>query len=160
MKHLWSPWRMTYIENSKNEGGCVFCNLQAKADGVENLIAFRAKLSYVILNRFPYTSGHLMVIPFAHIATIEELDAMTRAEMMELTSRCTTELRQLYQPQGFNVGINMGEAAGAGVLGHVHIHIVPRWAGDTNFMSAIGETRVLPESLEDTYKRVKNAFSV
>jgi ATP adenylyltransferase len=149
---------MTYIEADKKEGGCVFCNAQAKQDGSENLIAFRGRFSYVILNRFPYTSGHLMVIPFAHVATIEELDTETRNEMMELTSRCTTELRQLYKPQGFNVGINMGEAAGAGVLGHVHIHIVPRWAGDTNFMSAIGETRVLPESLEDTYKRVHEAL--
>ncbi len=149
---------MTYIEGSKKEDGCVFCNAQAKPDDAENLIAFRAKFSYVILNRFPYTSGHLMVIPFKHVATIEELDSVTRAEMMELTSRCTTELRNIYKPQGFNVGINMGEAAGAGVLGHVHIHIVPRWAGDTNFMSAIGETRVLPESLEQTYERVKKAF--
>lgn len=151
---------MTYIENSKSEEGCVFCNAQAQADSAENLIAFRGKSAYVILNRYPYTSGHLMVIPFAHVATIEALDAPTRAEMMELTSRCTTELRNIYKPQGFNVGINIGEAAGAGVLGHVHIHIVPRWAGDTNFMSAVGETRVLPESLEDTYKRVKNAFNV
>lgn len=159
MKHLWSPWRMTYIENSKSEDGCVFCNAQAKADSAENLIAFRGDFSYVILNRFPYTSGHLMVIPFKHAANIEELDNNIRAEMMELTSRCTTELRKLYKPHGFNVGINMGEAAGAGVLGHVHIHIVPRWAGDTNFMSTVGETRVLPEGLEQTYKRVREAFS-
>lgn len=160
MKHLWSPWRMTYIENSKNDEGCVFCNAQqAQADSAENLIAFRGKFSYVILNRFPYTSGHLMVIPFKHVATLEELDGEIRAEMMELTSRCTTELRNIYKPHGFNVGINMGEAAGAGVLGHVHIHIVPRWAGDTNFMSAVGETRVLPETLEQTYKRVREAFA-
>lgn len=159
MKHLWSPWRMTYIENSKSEDGCVFCNAQAKADSAENLIAFRGDFSYVILNRFPYTSGHLMVIPFKHAASIEELDNNIRAEMMELTSRCTTELRKIYKPHGFNVGINMGEAAGAGVLGHVHIHIVPRWAGDTNFMSTVGETRVLPEGLEQTYKRVREAFS-
>lgn len=159
MKHLWSPWRMTYIENSIKEEGCVFCNAQAKADSAENLIAFRGKFSYVILNRFPYTSGHLMVIPFNHTATIEELNSEIRAEMMELTSRCTTELGKIYKPHGFNVGINMGEAAGAGVLGHVHIHIVPRWAGDTNFMSSVGETRVLPESLEQTYKRVREAFT-
>src|SRR5690606_13411356 len=116
-----------------------FCNAQAKADGAENLIAHRGKLSYVILNRYPYTSGHLMVIPFKHVSTLEELDAETRAEMMELSSRCTTELGEIYKPQGFNVGINIGKAAGAGVLGHVHIHIVPRWAGDTNFMTAVGE---------------------
>ena len=158
MKHLWSPWRMEYIENDKEENGCVFCNVQALTDGTENLIAHRGEHSYVILNRFPYTSGHLMVIPFEHKSNLEELDPATRAEMMELTSRCTTILKNIYRPQGFNVGVNIGEAAGAGVLGHVHIHIVPRWMGDTNFMSAIGETRVLPESLEDTYTRVQAAF--
>lgn len=151
---------MTYISNNKKESGCVFCNAQVKADNSENLIAFRGKFSYVILNRFPYTSGHLMVIPFAHVSNLEELDADTRAEMMELTTRCMTVLRELYKPHGFNMGANIGEAAGAGVLGHVHIHIVPRWAGDTNFMSAVGETRVLPESLEETYKRVEKAFSI
>ncbi|MCB0102106.1 MAG: HIT domain-containing protein [Anaerolineales bacterium] len=150
---------MKYIENHKKEKGCVFCNAQAKADDAENLIAFRGRFSYVILNRYPYTSGHLMVIPFEHVSSLEELTSEVRAEMMELTSRCTTELRTIYKPQGFNVGINIGEAAGAGVLGHVHIHIVPRWAGDTNFMSSVGETRVLPESLEETYERVKKAFA-
>lgn len=158
MKHLWSPWRMTYIENHEKENGCVFCNAQAKADGIENLIAFRGKLAYVILNRFPYTSGHLMVIPFAHVPNLEELDTETRADMMELTSRSMSVLRGIYKPHGFNMGANIGEAAGAGVLGHVHIHIVPRWAGDTNFMSAVAETRVLPESLDDTYRRVRAAF--
>lgn len=150
---------MKYIENHKKEEGCVFCNAQAKADDAENLITFRGSFSYVILNRYPYTSGHLMVIPFKHVSSLEELNPNIRAEMMELTSRCTTELRAIYKPHGFNVGINIGEAAGAGVLGHVHIHIVPRWAGDTNFMSSVGETRVLPESLEETYERVKKAFA-
>lgn len=149
---------MKYIDNHDKEEGCVFCNAQAKADSAENLIAFRGERAYVILNRFPYTSGHLMVIPFTHAPNLEELDSATRAEMMELTARCTTVLRGVYRPQGFNVGVNIGEAAGAGVLGHVHIHIVPRWTGDTNFMSALGETRVLPESLEDTYRRVREAF--
>lgn len=158
MDHLWSPWRMKYIESHNKEIGCVFCNAQAQPDSEDNLIAFRGKNSYVILNRFPYTSGHLMVIPFVHVSSLEELNAETRAEMMELTSQCTTKLRHIYKPHGFNVGINMGEAAGAGVLGHVHIHIVPRWAGDTNFMSTVGEMRVLPEALEDTFKRVQAAF--
>lgn len=158
MNHLWSPWRMTYIENAKNESGCVFCNAQAKTDGAENLIAFRGTKAYVILNRYPYTSGHLMVIPFVHVPNLESLDSETRAEMMELTSQCTTILKHIYKTESFNIGVNIGEAAGAGVLGHVHIHIVPRWAGDTNFMSTVGETRVLPESLEDTYKKISQAF--
>jgi ATP adenylyltransferase len=149
---------MQYIENHIKEAGCVFCNAQAKTDGMENLIAFRGEQAYVILNRYPYTSGHLMVIPFEHKPNLEELDPATRAEMMELTSRCTTVLKSIYKPQGFNVGVNIGEAAGAGVAAHVHIHIVPRWHGDTNFMSSVGGTRVLPEALEDTYNRVKEAF--
>jgi ATP adenylyltransferase len=159
MNHIWSPWRMKYIENNEKEEGCVFCNAHAKEDNAVNLIAFRGQLAFVILNLYPYTSGHLMVVPFEHVATLEELDPSTRAEMMELTSRCTTVLRIIYRPQAFNVGANIGEAAGAGVPGHVHIHIVPRWGADTNFMSVLGETRVLPESLEDTYKRVREGFS-
>ncbi len=158
MKHLWSPWRREYIEGNKKEASCVFCNASAQADGPENLIVFRGKLAYVILNRFPYTSGHLMAIPFAHQPNLEALDPETRGEMMELTSRCTTILREVYQAQSFNVGINIGQAAGAGVLGHVHIHIVPRWIGDTNFMSSVGETRVLPETLEQSYERIAKAF--
>jgi len=158
MDHLWSPWRMEYIENNSKEEGCVFCNAQVREDSPENLIALRGKFSFVILNRFPYTSGHLMVIPFVHKPNLEELDPITRAEMMELTSLCTTILKSIYHPQGFNIGVNIGEAAGAGVKEHVHIHIVPRWAGDTNFMSSVGDTRVLPETLADTYNRVKNAF--
>jgi ATP adenylyltransferase len=158
MNYIWSPWRMKYIENHEKEEGCVFCNAQAKEDGAANLIVFRSKYAFVILNRYPYTSGHLMVIPFEHIASLEELDPATRAEMMELTSKCISMLRKIYHPQGFNMGANIGEAAGAGVPGHVHIHIVPRWGGDTNFMSALGETRVLPEAIEDTFKRVREKF--
>ena len=159
MNHLWSPWRMTYIEKNEKTSGCVFCNAQAQADSAENLIAFRGKNAYVILNRYPYTSGHLMVIPFEHVSNLEKLHEDTRAEMMELASRCTAILKTTYRTESFNVGMNIGEAAGAGVLGHIHIHIVPRWAGDTNFMSALGETRVLPEALEETYRRVRDAFS-
>lgn len=158
MNHLWSPWRMEYIENHNKENGCIFCAAQSREDSAENLIAHRGKLAYVILNRYPYTSGHVMVVPFAHQPTIEELDPATRAEMMELTSLCMTVLRRVYNPQAFNMGANIGEAAGAGVKEHVHIHIVPRWKGDTNFMSTVGETRVLPEELESTYERVKNEF--
>ena len=158
MKHLWSPWRMEYIENHEKQEGCIFCAAQSKADSAENLIAYRGKLAYVILNRYPYTSGHLMVVPFAHKPDLEELDSETRTEIMELASRCMTVLRKVYKTQAFNMGANIGEAAGAGVLGHVHIHVVPRWGGDTNFMSTLGGTRVLPEALEDTYQRVRDGF--
>lgn len=150
---------MTYIENSK-EDGCIFCSLPAKEDGPQNLIVQRGRLAFVILNRYPYTSGHLMVVPFAHKPNLEELDAAARAEMMELTSRCTTVLQNVYKAQAFNIGMNLGEAAGAGVKEHAHIHIVPRWVGDTNFMSSLAGTRVLPETLEDTWKRVKAGFQI
>jgi ATP adenylyltransferase len=158
MKHLWSPWRMPYLENHTKEEGCVFCNAQAQEDGAANLIAFRGERAYVILNRYPYTSGHLMVVPLDHKPDLEQLDPQARAEMMELTVRCMSVLRAAYNPQAFNIGANIGEAAGAGVVGHVHIHIVPRWNGDTNFMSTLGETRVLPESLEDTYRKIRKVF--
>jgi len=158
MNHLWSPWRMEYIENNTKIDGCVFCVMQGMPDSPENLIAFRGKHSFVILNRYPYTSGHLMVVPYVHQPNLEELDPDTRAEMMELTTRCMTVLRSIYNPQAFNMGANIGEAAGAGIKEHVHIHIVPRWAGDTNFMSAVGDVRVLPESLESTWTRVKKGF--
>jgi ATP adenylyltransferase len=158
MKHIWSPWRMEYIENHSKEEGCVFCKAQALADGPENLIVHRGSLAYVILNRYPYTSGHVMVVPFKHKPTLEELAVPDRAEMMELTSFATGVLRLIYQTTAFNVGINMGEAAGAGVKEHVHIHVVPRWAGDTNFMSSLAETRVLPELLEDTWQRIRAGF--
>lgn len=158
MKHLWSPWRMKYIQKYKKEEGCVFCDVQEAPDNHENLIIFRGELAYVIMNRFPYTSGHILVIPYIHKANLEELDATTRAEMMELVTKSMTVLRGIYHPQGFNMGANIGEAAGAGIAPHVHLHVVPRWSGDTNFMSALGETRVLPEALEDTYRRVREAW--
>ena len=148
---------MEYIESNKDEG-CVFCSAQEMEDSAENLIAFRGERAYVILNRYPYTSGHLMVVPFDHKPNLEELDPATRAEMMELTTRSMTVLRGIYHPQAFNMGANIGESAGAGVKSHVHIHIVPRWHGDTNFMSVLGDTRVLPETLERTHERIKKGF--
>lgn len=148
---------MEYIESNKEEG-CVFCSAQEREDNAENLIAFRGEHAYVILNRYPYTSGHLMVVPFDHKPNLEALDADTRAEMMELTSQCMTVLRKIYHPEAFNMGANIGESAGAGIKSHVHIHIVPRWQGDTNFMTVVGDTRVLPEAIEITYERVRNRF--
>ena len=159
MKYLWSPWRMTYIKTPKPPTtGCVFCQALSQTDGPENLIAHRGEFAFVILNRYPYTSGHLMVLPYEHCPTLSELDAPTRAEIMELVNKCTDVLQTLYKPQGYNVGANIGEAAGAGIEAHVHMHIVPRWQGDTNFMTALGQTRVLPEALEETYRRVRAAW--
>ena len=158
MKYIWSPWRMSYIQKHKEESGCVFCEAKDTADGVGNLILFRGLHSFVILNRYPYTSGHLMVVPYKHEASLQGLDADIRGELLELANRITKMLAKEYQAQGFNVGINIGEAAGAGITEHIHLHVVPRWSGDTNFMSSLGETRVLPETLEDTYQRMKKAW--
>ena len=156
MNHLWSPWRMEYINNHDKVEGCVFCNAISAADGQENLIVMRGKLAFVILNRYPYTSGHLMVVPFAHRPALDELDSATRAEIMELTNQAVLVLQRIYHPQGFNLGMNIGAVAGAGIAEHVHLHIVPRWGGDTNFMSAVADTRVLPERLEETYQRISS----
>ena len=150
---------MEYIENHGKNGGCVFCNAAAMSDSSENLIVHRGELAFVILNRYPYTSGHVMIVPFDHKPNLEQLDAATRAEMIELTSRATSVLRNIYNTQAFNVGLNIGEAAGAGVKEHVHIHVVPRWNGDTNFMSSLAETRVLPELLADTWVRIRAGFN-
>lgn len=147
---------MTYIQKEKEVDGCVFCSAQETPDGIDNLILHRGEKTFVIMNRYPYTSGHLMVVPFVHVSTLTELDSETRAEMMELTSLIMSLLSREYNAEGYNIGINIGEAAGAGITEHVHLHIVPRWTGDTNFMSALGETRVLPETLEDTYQRLND----
>jgi ATP adenylyltransferase len=156
MKRIFSPWRKTYIENAEKEEGCIFCNaLRHQSNGDATLIIHRGERAFVIVNLYPYTSGHVMVAPIAHQASLELLDRDTRAEMMELVTRSIEGLKRAYNPQAFNVGANIGRAAGAGVPDHVHMHIVPRWNGDTNFMSTLGETRVLPESVEETLKRVK-----
>ena len=159
MEYIWSPWRMSYIQSHKNQAVCVFCFEAEKADGLENLIVRRGRRAFVILNRFPYTSGHLLIVPYDHQPTLELLDAETRAELMELVNEGIQVLASVYRPQGYNVGINIGEAAGAGITGHVHMHVVPRWGGDTNFMSSTGNSRVLPESLEDTYRRLSEAWN-
>jgi ATP adenylyltransferase len=149
---------MKYIESHNEQEGCIFCNALARPDNEENLIIKRGTLAFVILNLYPYTSGHIMVAPVAHQPSLEFLDPASRAEMMELVSQSVVVLKETYRPQAFNVGANIGQAAGAGEPGHVHLHVVPRWAGDTNFMSTLGETRVLPEALENTYKRLKAGF--
>ncbi len=138
---------------------CVFCDALNSEDGPENLILFRGENAFVILNRFPYASGHLMVLPFKHVDRLNKLSSEIRAEMMELVNRATDVLQAVYSPEGFNLGANLGAAAGAGIEQHVHFHIVPRWNGDTNFMSTVGETRVLPEALEDSWKQIQHLWN-
>jgi ATP adenylyltransferase len=158
MQHIWTPWRMKYIQENKKDSDCIFCQALTQPDGSDNLVLFRGENVFVILNRYPYTSGHVMVVPMIHKPILEELDAIIRAEIMELTTQCVAVLRAVYNPEGFNIGMNIGAIAGAGIADHVHMHIVPRWAGDTSFMSTLGETRVLPESLEETYQKILNAW--
>jgi len=156
MKQLFSPWRMRYLNESAD--GCIFCALPEEKDDRQSLIVAREPFAYVLLNRFPYTSGHLMVAPYDHQASLELLDNAVQTEIMSLVARAVGVLRKVYQPEGFNLGANIGSAAGAGFAEHVHFHIVPRWAGDTNFMSTLGEIRVLPEELETTWQRVREAW--
>jgi len=158
MDYLWSPWRMEYILATKTDDGCIFCNGLKGPDGTDNLIIFRGPKAFVMLNRYPYTSGHLMIVPYAHQASLDLLDSGSRTDIMDLSARALQVLEVLYKPQGFNLGMNIGGAAGAGILDHVHLHVVPRWVGDTNFMSSISQTRVLPELLEETYRRIKEAW--
>jgi ATP adenylyltransferase len=158
MKHLWSPWRMAYIEGHSSEAGCLFCTCLASPDSPENLILHRTPRAFVMLNRYPYTNGHAMVVPVSHQATLEGLDEATLLDLMRLTSLMQTALRRTYAAEAFNIGANIGRAAGAGIEGHVHLHVLPRWAGDTNFMATTAETRVIPESLETTYSRLRNTW--
>ena len=149
---------MEYIQSEKKTEECVFCHEIGQDDGPQNLVVNRGQYAFVILNRYPYTSGHLMIVPYAHLASLEMLDSPTRAEIMELSAKAIRVLEREYQPHGFNLGMNIGEAAGAGILDHVHLHVVPRWNGDTNFMSSLGRTRVLPETLEDSYSRIRTSW--
>ncbi len=149
---------MEYITTPKSDDGCIFCNGLKQADGPENLIVYRGPMAFVMLNRFPYTSGHLMIVPYEHKPSLELLESASRVDIMELSARAIQVLQALYTPQGFNLGMNIGNAAGAGVTEHVHLHVVPRWVGDTNFMSSVSQTRVLPELLEETYRRVRGAW--
>lgn len=158
MNYIWSPWRMSYIQSHKNQAVCVFCSEAEKPDNPENLIVRRGQRAFVILNRYPYTSGHLLIVPYEHQPTLDLLDIETRSELMEMVNEGIQVLESVYKPQGYNVGINIGELAGAGITGHIHMHVVPRWGGDTNFMSSLGNTRVLPESLEDSYRRLAEAW--
>jgi len=158
MEHLWSPWRMPYLRGEGPEiEGCLFC-VSAEMDDAEAHIVRRSDLAYIILNRYPYNSGHLMIVPNAHKASPEELEPQALAEMTRLMQLSMRVLREAYDPEGFNVGMNVGAAAGAGVADHVHLHIVPRWSGDTNYMPVLAETRVIPEWIDRTYERLRPLF--
>jgi ATP adenylyltransferase len=157
MEHLWSPWRLPYVTRSGTDVGCVFCD--ALSDGEESaLVVFRGTLCYVILNKFPYNNGHLLVVPNRHVASVEDATSEELCELMELARRATIAVKEMYAPHGLNMGINLGKPAGAGILDHLHMHVVPRWNGDTNFMTVVGETRVLPEELPVTAARLKPVF--
>jgi ATP adenylyltransferase len=157
MDRLWSPWRLAYVTGSNSAPGCIFCAAIHAAEQ-SPLLVHRGVTGYVILNLYPYNNGHLMVVPNRHIATLEAATRDELVELMSLTRIAEMALRETYRPDGLNVGINLGKAAGAGVLDHLHVHLVPRWNGDTNFMTAIGDVRVLPEDLAQTAGRLRPAF--
>ncbi len=160
---MWAPWRMAYIAGDHDHGSdgptCVFCTLPARDDDARTYILQRGEHCFVIMNLYPYNNGHLMVVPYAHVDSLLALDAETTAEMMRLTQRAQTVLAATMRPHGFNVGMNQGRAAGAGIADHVHLHILPRWIGDTNFMPALGDCRVMPQHMDDTYELLKPGFT-
>jgi ATP adenylyltransferase len=157
---IWAPWRLAYVKDASknNVDECIFCTKPAEEDDERNLIVHRGERCFVILNLFPYTNGHLMVAPYEHNGELQDLDPETVAEMMALAQRSMQRLDQVYEPHGYNVGVNQGRIAGAGFEGHIHLHVVPRWGGDTNFMAVIGDTRVMPQSLEDSFKALRGGF--
>ncbi len=160
MDLLWSPWRFGYVSEGIKREGCVFCEkaqLDASHDR-ENLVLHRAPTNFVLLNLFPYTTGHTMIAPYAHVAELDQLEAGILAEMMELAQKVLAALKTCYKPEGFNLGMNLGRCAGAGVADHLHLHVLPRWIGDSNFMTVIGETRVQPEDLLTTYDKLVGFF--
>ena len=158
MDHLWTPWRLPYLRGDDPlPEECLFCIKPTLGDA-EAHIVHRGQLSYVILNRYPYTNGHLMIVPYSHVASLENLDTEALVELMQMTQLSLRVLREAYGPDGFNLGMNIGEASGAGVACHVHLHLVPRWDGDTNYMTTIGQTRVIPEWMDQTYARLRPIF--
>ncbi len=157
MKHLWAPWRMEYIKHG-NSGECIFCVLPKSNEDEKTYILHKGPLCFVIMNIFPYSNGHLMVSPYSHVNCITKLTQPELNEMMILVQKCVELLRNIYSPDGFNIGMNLGKSAGAGFDEHIHTHIVPRWQGDTNFMPVIGETKVHPEHIRATYEKLRPLF--
>ncbi len=158
MDHLYTPWRMAYIRGEKKPvTGCIFCQMAAAADDQGQIVAFSQHV-FVTLNIYPYNNGHVMVIPFEHVQSQEQLSAEALTDLMLTTNRMLAVLRKVYNPSAFNLGANIGAAAGAGIAEHYHFHIVPRWAGDANFMTVVGNTRVLPDTLENTFRELKQTY--
>ncbi|HUO25635.1 MAG TPA: HIT domain-containing protein [Candidatus Aquilonibacter sp.] len=154
MDYLWTPWRYAYVASTQKTGECVFCEAVKANDDARTHIVYRGAMCFIILNAFPYTPGHVMIVPYAHMDELQKLPSEAANEMMMLSQRMETVLRELYHPDGINLGMNIGKAAGAGIAGHIHMHVLPRWVADANFVSVIGETRILPETLDETWKRM------
>ena len=157
MERLWAPWRMQFIRMGKPKG-CFLCENPKKDDDARNYILYRGGENFVIMNSYPYNPGHLMVAPYRHVASLEELTEAERNEHYKIVNQCVKVLREEANPDGFNIGMNLGKASGAGIVGHVHTHIVPRWLGDINFMSVMSDVKVVPEALAETYERLKSRF--
>jgi ATP adenylyltransferase len=158
MDYLWSPWRYKYVSQAEPGAGCFFCQKSSETRDQANLVLCRGRLNFVLLNLFPYTNGHMMVAPYEHVSTLEDTPEETVLEMMQLVRLASRHLRTVYRPQGINIGMNIGECSGAGIAGHIHVHLLPRWIGDSSFMTTIGETRIVPEDLDVSYKRLWEAF--
>ncbi len=158
MDYLFTPWRYAYVSNAAKEKGCVLCQ-SAKLGDREALIVHRGEHNFIILNAFPYTTGHVMVVPYEHVDELQKLAPAAAAEMMALAQRLERVLRAAYKPDGVNLGMNVGAAAGAGIAGHIHMHVLPRWVADSNFMTTVGETRVIPEDLVTTWEKLRKQFS-
>lgn len=158
MENLWAPWRVEYIKKATKEEGCILCQKPAQDDDAASYILYRGKKNFIMLNAYPYNSGHLMVAPYRHVADLEKLTTDELHEHFEMVSRSAAVLKQVFQPAGLNIGMNLGRVAGAGIDKHLHSHVVPRWAGDTNFMPVIGDTRVINEALAETYKTLAGKF--
>jgi ATP adenylyltransferase len=158
LDHLWTPWRSAYIQEKKDKTACIFCSAAAGSNDEGNLVLFRGRAVFILLNRYPYTSGHLMIAPYEHVSQLAQATEAAAAEMMSLARRVEQIIREVYKPDGLNLGMNLGEAAGAGIEQHIHLHVLPRWRGDANFMTSVGNTRILPEALQDTYRKLKTHF--
>lgn len=162
VKRLWAPWRMSYIAEPKEDVGCVFCHApaQPESEDKKNLILYRGKHNFIIMNLYPYNNGHLMVVPYKHTGDLCDLNDEESLEMMQLAQMALRVFKKAFNPEGFNTGFNLGKAAGAGIRQHIHFHVLPRWNGDTNFMPVIGETRVMPEHISDTYDKLRPLFDM